>query len=157
MKVTIREFQSGDETAFRTLNEAWIVAYFQLEEKDRVTLGDPQHSILDKGGHIYFAVEHSTGEILGCCALYRLERGTFEVGKMAVAESQRGQGIGRQLLRGVIATARALGATRLYLETNHTLVNAIALYRSEGFQHLAPEDVKPSPYARSTVFMQRYL
>src|SRR5487761_1506596 len=116
MKITIREFQPGDETAFRAVNEAWIVAHFQLEEKDRATLNDPQHSILDKGGHIYFAVDDGTGEILGCCALYPLERGAFEVGKMAVAESRRGQGIGRQLLRGVIAAARALGATRLCLE-----------------------------------------
>lgn len=157
MKVIIREFQTGDETAFRTLNEAWIVAHFQLEEKDRATLGDPQRYILDKGGHIYFAVEDATGEILGCCALYPLERGSFEVAKMAVAESRRGQGIGRQLLRGVVAAARALGATRLYLETNHTLLNAIALYRSEGFEHLAAEDVKPSPYARANVFMEQYL
>ena len=157
MSVSIREFRPGDEAAFRTLNEAWIIAHFQLEEKDRATLGDPQHYILDPGGHIYFAINDATEEIVGCCALQPMDRGTFEVAKMAVVEGQRKRGIGRQLLRGVIAAARALGATRLYLETNHTLENAITLYRSEGFRHLSPSDVKPSPYARATVFMEQYI
>jgi putative acetyltransferase len=157
MNIAIREFQPGEEAAFRALNEAWIVAHFKLEEKDRAVLGDPQHYILDSGGHIYFAVANETGEILGCCALLPIGPGAFEVAKMAVAESQRRQGIGRILLRGVIEAARALGAIRLYLETNNTLTNAIELYRSEGFQHLRPEDVKPSPYARVDVFMEQYL
>lgn len=156
MKIAIREFQTGEEAAFRALNESWIVAHFKLEEKDLAVLGDPQHYILKRGGHIYFAVNDETGEILGCCALLAVGPAEFELGKMSVAEKHRQQGIGRQLLRGVIA-ARALGATRLYLETNHTLGNAIALYRSEGFQQVRPEDVKPSPYARATVFMERYL
>lgn len=155
MNVEIREFQPGDETAFRILNEAWISTYFTMEEKDREVLDDPQGRILDHGGHIYFAVNGDTGEILGCCALLTMENDVFEVAKMAVTENWRGQGIGRKLLRGVIAAAHGLGAARLYLETNHTLANAIALYRSEGFDYLPPEDVKPSPYARATIFMRR--
>lgn len=157
MNVEIREFQPGDETAFRILNEAWISAYFTIEEKDREVLNDPREYIPGHGGHIYFAVNGDTGEILGCCALLTMENDVFEVAKMAVAENWRGQGIGRKLLRGVIAAARGLGAARLYLETNHTLANAIALYRSEGFEHLPPGDVKPSPYARATIFMRRDL
>ncbi len=157
MNIQIREFQPGDEAAFRALNEAWITAYFTLEEKDRATLGDPQTHILDHCGHIYFAIDAETGEILGCCALQSMGNNAFEVAKMAVAENRRGQGIGRKLLRAVIEAARALGAKRLYIETNHTLENAIALYRSEGFEHLRPEDVKPTPYIRATVFMEQYL
>ncbi len=157
MNINIREFQSGDEAAFRTLNEAWINSYFTLEDKDRSTLGDPRRHILDPGGHIYFAIHPETNQVLGCCALVAMEDRVFEVAKMAVDESLRGQGIGRKLLRGVIAAARNLGATRLYLETNHSLTNAIQLYASEGFQHLRPEDVKPSPYIRVTVYMDLYL
>ena len=157
MNVEIREFRAGDETAFRELNEAWIAAYFTIEAKDREILNDPQRHILDSGGHIYFAVDAATAEILGCCALVAMEPGVFEVAKMTVAESSRRQGIGKKLLRGVITAARKLGATRLYLETNHSLTNAIELYRSEGFTYLQPQDVKPSPYARATVFMERYL
>jgi putative acetyltransferase len=157
MNIEIREFQPGDQAAFQALNEAWITAYFTLEEKDHAILGDPQTHILDHGGHIYFAIDANTREIVGCCALETMENNCFEVVKMAVAGNLRGQGIGRKLLRAVIEAARALGARRLYIETNHTLKNAIALYRSEGFEHLRPEDVKPTPYVRADVFMERYL
>jgi GNAT superfamily N-acetyltransferase len=157
MNVRIREFQPGDEIAFRALNEAWITASFKLEEEDVAVLGDPQHHILDTGGHIYFAVHSQTGEVIGCCALLAMDGGCFEVAKMAIAESHRGQGIGRQILRGTIAAARDLGARRLYLVTHHSLENAIGLYESEGFVHLRPEDAPPSPYARATVFMEKFL
>ncbi|MHB1857824.1 MAG: hypothetical protein ACYCPM_10365 [Acidobacteriaceae bacterium] len=43
MNIQIREFQPGDEIVFRTLNEAWITAYFKLEDEDIPTLGNPQH------------------------------------------------------------------------------------------------------------------
>lgn len=157
MNVEIREFQPGDEIAFRALNEAWITASFRLEDEDVVTLGDPQHHILGTGGHIYFAVQPQTGEVLGCCALLAIQDGCFEVAKMSIAEQYRGQGLGRQMLRGAIAAARDLGARRLYLVTHHSLKNAIGLYESEGFVHLRPEDAPPSPYARATVFMERFL
>ena len=157
MNVTIREFQPGDEIAFRALNEAWITASFKIEDEDVVLLGDPQHHILDAGGHIYFAVHPHTREVLGCCALLAMEDGCFEVAKMAIAERYRGQGLGKQLLRGTIEAARNLGARRLYLVTHHSLKNAIGLYEAEGFVHLRPEDAPPSPYARATVFMEKFL
>jgi putative acetyltransferase len=157
MNIEIREFQPGDESVFRALNEAWITASFRLEDEDVVILGDPQHHIVNAGGHIYFAVHPQFGEVMGCCALLATKEGSFEVAKMAVAESYRGQGLGRQLLRGTIAAARDLGARRLTLVTHHSLKNAIGLYESEGFVHLRPEDAPPSPYARATVFMEMFL
>lgn len=157
MNVLIREFQPGDEIHFRALNEAWITASFHLEEEDVLVLGDPQRHILNPGGHIYFAVHPHTGEAIGCCALLAMGDGCFEVAKMAIDEPYRGQGLGRQMLRGTIDAARHLGARRLYLVTHHSLKNAIGLYESEGFVHLCPEDAPPSPYERATVFMEKYL
>ena len=50
-EIRIRSLAPGeDSTAFRTLNEEWITRHFTLEAKDRETLGDPQRSILSKGG-----------------------------------------------------------------------------------------------------------
>ena len=157
MNIQIREFQPGDEIHFRALNEAWITASFKLEDEDVVVLGDPQHHILDAGGHIYFAVDPQSGEVIGCCALLAMEDDCFEVAKMAIAESYRGQGLGKQLLRETIAAASGLGARRLYLVTHHSLKNAIGLYEAAGFVHLRPEDAPPSPYARATVFMEKFL
>jgi putative acetyltransferase len=151
-ELTIREFASGDGIAFRRLNEEWILRYFALEPKDIETLADPERTILDRGGRIFVAVRK--GKVVGCCALIAMDPGEFEVVKMAVTESCQRIGAGRRLLERAIAEARAAGATRLYLETNHKLAPAIRLYESLGFRHLPPERVVPSPYARADIFME---
>lgn len=153
--VTIREFIAGDETAFRKLNEEWISRYFAVESKDEEALADPRGTILDRGGRIFFAVRE--GNLVGCCALLAVTPGEYEVAKMAITESHRGAGLGRSLLKSVIAEARASGATRLYLETNHQLTPAIRLYESLGFRHLPPERIIPSAYARADVYMELLL
>jgi GNAT superfamily N-acetyltransferase len=148
-KIKLRPYRGGDAEAFRLLNEAWIEKYFGLEEADNEILGDPEGYVLAKGGHIFFAT--SAGAPIGCCALVPMEPSEYEVAKMAVAEPWQGRGIGRRVLQYTVEQARALGATRLYLETNERLANAIHLYESLGFKHLPP---KQSPYARANVFME---
>jgi len=154
-EVTIREFKPGDEALFRRLNEEWIVRYFAVEPREAELLADPQGEILDRGGRIFFAVRD--GQTVGCCALLRMAPGEFELAKMAVTESSRGAGIGRQLLNNAISEARASGTHRLYLETNRKLAPAIRLYESAGFRHLPPERVVPSAYARADVYMELFL
>jgi GNAT superfamily N-acetyltransferase len=153
--LTIREFEAGDEAAFRRLNEEWIVRYFVLEPKDEASLADPRRSILEGGGRIFLAVRE--GQAVGCCALLATAPNEFEVAKMAVTESCQGAGIGRLLLAQAIAEARALGTHRLFLETNQKLRPAIRLYESLGFRHIPAERLVPSPYARSDVSMELYL
>ena len=156
--ITVRTFQPGDEHAFRALNEEWIAKFFRMEEKDRETLGDPERFILGKGGYILMA--ERGGQPVGCCALMALPGDGaegFEVAKMAVAESERGRGIGRQILDHVIAFARERGIRRLYLETNTKLENAVRLYEAVGFRPVPAERVKASPYARANVFMEMNL
>jgi ribosomal protein S18 acetylase RimI-like enzyme len=63
-------------------------------------------------------------------------------------------GIGRRMLAYTIEQGKALGAEVLYLESSEQLLDAIHLYESLGFQHLPPERVTPSPYARANVFME---
>jgi len=153
--IEVREFQDGDEAAFRRLNEEWIVRYFKLEAKDEYALTNPRETILDHGGRIFFAVR--AGECVGCCALLAIGSGEYEVAKMAVTASAQGSGLGKLLLQSTIEAARVAGATRLYLETNHALTPAIRLYESLGFRHLAPERVVPSAYERADVFMELVL
>ena len=96
----IREFLPGDESAFRRLNEEWILRYFAMEAKDEEALADPHSRILDRGGRIFFAIHQ--GEAVGCCALVAIGQGEFEVAKMAVTEASQGMGIGRRLLAKVL-------------------------------------------------------
>ncbi len=153
--IVFRSFQPGDEEAFRVLNEAWIEEHFQLEEKDRETLGDPDRHILAEGGYIFMAQRGA--EPIGTCALIALGDGRFEIAKMTVAAQERGQGVGRQLLEYAIAFARAKAIRRLYLETNTKLQDAIRIYEAVGFRHLPAERVKASPYARANVYMEMTL
>jgi len=154
-RILIRSFQPGDETAFRSLNEAWITRFFVLEEKDRATLGDPQKYILQPGGQILLA--QLSDQVVGCCALMRMDDQTFEIAKMAVAESAQGLGIGKLLMQESIDLARKLGARRLYLETNSKLKPALHLYSHFGFRTIAEGTLPPSPYARADVRMELLL
>lgn len=154
-EISIREFRSGDERLFRELNEEWITRYFALEPADREKFADPRGTILDHGGRILLAFDGDRG--VGCCALIAMGPGEFEVAKMAVTETHKGKGIGHQLMAATIEKAREIGATRLYIETNHTLTPAIRLYTAHGFQELPPERVAESPYARADVFMELVL
>ena len=151
----VRRFQAGDETAFRLLNEQWIERYFKIEAKDQSALSDPRKIIIEPGGAILLATVN--GRSVGCCALLRISDHEFEVAKMAVAPEFQGRGIGRTLLSATIEEARSLGATRLYLETNHVLKPAIALYESLGFRHIDPANIVPSVYARADVYMEMFL
>src|ERR1700721_40270 len=133
VEIGIRQFQPGDAAAFRRLNEEWITRFFRIEPKEERVLADPQATILDLGGRIFFA---TAGErCVGCCALVRMSDTEFEVAKMAVEPAYQRAGIGRRLLDAAIQEGRNVGARRLYLETNHTLTPAIRLYESVGFTH----------------------
>ncbi len=154
-ELRLREFADGDEHAFRRLNVEWIERYFKLEAKDEYVFSHPREVILDNGGRIFFTLRGE--EIVGCCALIAIAPGEFEVAKMAVTPAAQGLGVGSFQLKGVIEAARAGGATRLYLETNHTLAPALRLYAAAGFQHVPPERVTPSPYARADTYMELWL
>ena len=153
--LSLREFQPGDEAAFRRLNEEWIVRYFKVEAADESAFAHPREKYLDCGGRIFFTLRGE--EIIGCCALMPMGPGEFEVSKMAITVSAQGIGAGRFQLQKVVDAARALEAKRLYLETNHVLGSAIHLYEAVGFTHVPAERVVPSPYARADVYMEMWL
>lgn len=150
-RITIEPYRPDHASAWRSLNEDWLVAGgYVLEAKDQLVLGDPRGAILDKGGHVFIAERDGTP--VGCCSLMAMDDGGYEVGKMAVLEGARGLNLGHRLLEACETAARAAGAPRLYLETNKAQTHAIALYRRFGFTDLPP---RPSPYARADVWMEK--
>jgi GNAT superfamily N-acetyltransferase len=146
------DFEPRFADAFRTLNEAWITRFFAMEPKDAQIIGDPQGQIIDKGGHVFIAMED--GAPVGCVALVPMPDGGFELAKMAVSEASQGRGHAKALMAACVDRARALGATRLYLESNEILTPARALYRAFGFRDLEPERRLASPYSRANVWME---
>ena len=119
---------------FHDINAEWIAAMFRLEPTDREVLENPREKIIEPGGDILFVEAPGLG-IVGTCALQKTGPGAFELTKMGVRESARGLKAGEFLLEAIIARAEALGATRLYLLTNHICEAAIHLYEKLGFIH----------------------
>ena len=78
------------------------------------------------------------GEPVGCGALKFHGDEPTELKRMWVAGSARGLGLGRRLLSELEAHAGRHGAQVVRLETNRSLVEAIALYRSAGYTEVPP-------------------
>ncbi|KAA9345712.1 bifunctional helix-turn-helix transcriptional regulator/GNAT family N-acetyltransferase [Adhaeribacter soli] len=151
-QVIIQAYEPEHQTRFRDLNVEWIEHYFKLEKKDLESLNDPKGYILDKGGHILVAAYK--GEIMGVCALLKMDNETYELAKMAVSPAAQGKSIGWLLGKACIEKAKALGAKKLFLESNTKLVPAINLYHKLGFKKIVG---KPSPYERSNIQMELVL
>jgi DNA-binding MarR family transcriptional regulator/GNAT superfamily N-acetyltransferase len=83
------------------------------------------------------------GEPVGCGALKFHEDGPTELKRMWVAESARGLGLGRRLLAELEAHAARGPSPVVRLETNGTLAEAIALYRSAGYTEVEPFNDEP--------------
>jgi GNAT superfamily N-acetyltransferase len=130
-KLEILDYEPAFRTYFKSLNEAWIEKYFQLEEFDRILLNHPEEEIIAPGGSVLFA--RFDGEIVGTCGLVKKNDHTFDLVKMAVDEKVQGKKIGFQLGQAAIEKARLLGATTLELYSAKSLATAIHLYRKLGF------------------------
>jgi DNA-binding MarR family transcriptional regulator/N-acetylglutamate synthase-like GNAT family acetyltransferase len=127
----------------------WCVAQYFAELNRRFEQGfDPQQSIpaedddmVPPGGA--FLVATIEGEPIACGAVKTMAPGVGSLKRMWVAESARGLGLGRRLLAALEEEARALGLGTLRLETNRTLTEAIALYRSAGYVEVPPFNADP--------------
>jgi DNA-binding MarR family transcriptional regulator/GNAT superfamily N-acetyltransferase len=90
----------------------------------------------------YFVVAMLYGEAVGCGAL-KCHKGYGEVKRMWVGAGRRGLGIGRRILQELEEIARRRKLKSLRLETNKTLKEAQALYRSSGYREVAPFNSEP--------------
>jgi ribosomal protein S18 acetylase RimI-like enzyme len=94
------------------------------------------------------------GEICGGGAYRRLGEGVCEMKRLFVSDRFKGRGIGRQLCAALIESARAEGFELMRLDTANLLTEAIALYRSVGFQVCEPYRDYPEDLMPFLVFME---
>lgn len=85
-----------------------------------------------------FVVAYAGDAPVGCGAVRGLDANTAELKRMYVVPEARRLGVGRALLAALEERARALGRTRLVLETGVRQPEALALYRRAGFVETAP-------------------
>lgn len=97
-------------------------------------------------GRLYLA--SVGGEFVGCVGLRPLDRLVGEMKRLYVKPAFRGHGIGRALVYQLIMDARQIGYDRMYLDTIETMTEAMALYRSVGFEECEPYSYHPVPGTR---------
>jgi putative acetyltransferase len=99
------------------------------------------------GSEYWIAEENSV--IIGGCGVYPtagLPEGCAELVKFYLSASQRGRGIGWQLMEKTFESAKMNGYRQLYLESLPELSRAISLYEKAGFEFI------PGPMGKSGHF-----
>ena len=105
----------------------------------------------------FFSLRDTSGTLLGIGALKSLGPRDGEIKSMRTAPAALGLGVGSAMLDHLTATARAIGITRLSLETGKSPLFAAAnrLYQRDGFQSCGPfGDYPDTPF---TAFYTREL
>jgi GNAT superfamily N-acetyltransferase len=100
---------------------------------------------------VFLRLDGDDGTPLGCGGLREIEPGSgtdagrrMEVKHLFVAPAARGSGLGRRLLELLEAHARREGVGWLVLDTNRSLEAAAGLYRTTGFEPVAPFNDNPN-------------
>jgi GNAT superfamily N-acetyltransferase len=102
-----------------------------------------------------FLIAWDDGQPAGCVAYSRLDGNMAEINKMFVDPDHRGRGCARALMTAALDGVTRAGFSEVGLETVTFMKEAIALYRSFGFEpcepfHYVIEELKPI-----TVFFRR--
>ena len=134
-----------------TPDAAWCISQYFQELNRRFDKGfDPTAGITATPDELTppngeLLIARLRGRPVGCGALKFHGREPAELKRMWVAPEARGLGLGRRLLGELERHARAAGARVVHLETNRSLKEAIALYRSSGYREV--EAFNDEPYA----------
>ena len=141
-------FHKKYSSTFYDLNKIWIEESWLLEESDKFDLLNPEESIINKGGEIFFVLIKN--KPIATAAMIPVESDTYELAKMTVDAEYRGSGIANKLMDQCILFAKEKEAKEIILITNDTLVIARNLYDKYGFKEVALDSDK---YLRGNVKM----
>jgi putative acetyltransferase len=138
------------------------ITFRSIEEKDNQEIADLIRTVfrefnIHKPGTVYFDpttdnlfglfrtpgseywIAEEDGVIIGGCGVYPtpgLPEGCAELVKFYLSASQRGKGIGWQLMGKTFDSSRKYGYRQLYLESLPELSRAISLYEKAGFRFI---------------------
>src|SRR5271157_5200410 len=130
--------------------------YEAVFDAEAMIIGDMQKLdiFMPPKGILLIAVENEVPA--GCACTRTIEPGVAEMKRMYVRPAFRRRGIGRVLVQQTIETVRKLEYPVLRLDSAGFMHDAHALYRSFGFQDIAPYSGSEIPveYRKHWVFME---
>jgi ribosomal protein S18 acetylase RimI-like enzyme len=94
------------------------------------------------------------GQVWGAGAYHRLEDEICEMKRLFVSEKFHRQGIGRRLCAALIESAKSDGYKLMRLDTANRLNEALAMYKSFGFEICKPYRNYPEELMPYLVFME---
>ena len=151
MSISIRPAESSDLPKVRELFVEYASSLgFSLcfQSFDQELAGLPGDYAPPSGRLLVAEVSPNSTDLAGCVALHQIEDGICEMKRLYVRPQFRGSGAGRALANAILSEARAIGYTRLRLDTVVGVMDeAIALYRRLGFREIAPYRQNPVPGA----------
>ena len=137
----IRPLQLEDNASIANVIRT-VSKEFGLAPESGFAVADP---ILDDLYHVYaqanaqyWVIENQHGTILGGGGLSPLagDSSILEIQKMYFMPELRGHGLSKDILELCFQFAKDHNFKACYLETTHTLGQAVKLYEKVGFQHL---------------------
>ena len=136
----IRPIEARDDAAVAAVIRSVMPEFGAIGEG--FAINDPEVDWMSRAYDVpraaYFVVE-SDGVVLGGGGIAQLERGdgdTCELRKMYFLPGLRGLGAGSALMEHCLASARAFGYRRCYLETLRGMDSAMKLYERSGFHRI---------------------
>ena len=120
LDILIRPWQDAQKDAYQVRREVFILEQkvpedLEIDEFDPVAL---------------HALAYSDNACIGTARLHINDDRSGQIGRMAILSSFRNQGLGRQIMKVLIGTAKSSGATSLILQAQ---VSSIPVYEKIGF------------------------
>ena len=150
MDVTLTRADAGSPAA-----RAAMAAYFAELDRRFVDGFDPGDALddaavaLNPPAGVFLVGREGDADgdgTVACGGVQWLDDETAEIKRMWVHDRCRGMGVGRRVLEALEAEAWAAGRTRVVLDTNGVLAEAIAMYGRLGY--VAIERYNDNPYAQ---------
>jgi len=86
--------------------------------------------------------------------MQRIDERTCEMKRMFISPEGRGLGLGRRLAEALVRVAAERGYAAMRLDTGRNHDEALSLYRSLGFQEIAPYYKAPPELRNHLIFME---
>lgn len=137
---------------FIEMNKTWISQMFVIEAEDIRELENIE-PIIEKGGNIFFALDENNN-VMACCMIGPRADGDWEIMKFATKGMYTGTGAGNACLEACIAYAKEKGINRIIIVSNRKCVQALHLYRKNGFVEM-PVDKEKFPFERADIAFEK--